>query len=81
MNKSELKKRFICKDCGKNTMGSNKDYYMITNELWKKYGVGKGMLCMKCIEKRIGRKLTKIDILVCPLTTIINKYTSKILNI
>ena len=50
--------RFTCADCG------TKDYsmYMVNDDLWKKYGNEKFTLCKSCLEKRIGRKLTKKDI-------------------
>lgn len=57
--------RFICKDCGKNTISSS-DYYMVNNNIWKKYGVD-GMLCLKCLERRIGRKLVFEDFTDCLL--------------
>ena len=71
--------RWKCKDCGKDCQKDNRDYYMIQHELWDKYGVGDGMLCMNCIETRLGRKLTAEDILPCFLTGILNDYTKNIL--
>ena len=70
----------ICRDCGKNTADDPKDYYMIRNDLWAKYGVAKGMLCMECIETRIGRKLTKKDLTNCIVNISWNPYTKNILN-
>lgn len=72
--------RWDCKDCGKKCNVNSKDYYMVTNELWEKHGVVKGMLCMDCIEVRIGRKLEKFDIMPCRVTEISNPYTQAILN-
>lgn len=77
---SNTKLHWICKGCGKDCSIDNKDYYMVTNEIWDKYGVGEGMLCMDCMEERIEHKLTKDDILPCPLTQIFNSYTKEILN-
>lgn len=68
----------LCKDCGKDCCAGKKDYYMVTHELWEKYGVGNGGLCVDCMEKRIGRKFTKSDILPC-LLNLYNKYTRSIL--
>ena len=50
--------RFTCADCG------TQDYsmYMVNDDIWKKYGNEKFTLCKSCLEKRIGRKLTKKDI-------------------
>ena len=57
INKSE-EKRFTCTDCGE------KDYnmYMVNDEIWNKHGNEKLTLCKSCLEKRMGRKLTKKDI-------------------
>ena len=50
--------RFICADCGE------KDYnmYMVNDDIWSEYGNDKFTLCKSCLEKRMGRKLTKKDI-------------------
>lgn len=69
----------ICKDCYKDCFDDLKDYYTIKHHLWNTYGVGKGMLCMDCMEKRLGHKLYASDILICPLTTEYNPYTISIL--
>lgn len=70
----------LCKDCGVETIRPDGiDYYMVNHKLWKKYGVGEDMLCIKCLEERMGRKLKKSDILVCPITRYYNPYTSKLL--
>ena len=83
-----------CKDCGRNTLIDPKDYYVVIPEIWNKFGLGgckwtedlkgyecnvKGMLCMGCLENRMGRKLRKEDIFVCGVTTSMNPYTSRIL--
>jgi hypothetical protein len=56
--KSE-EERFTCSDCGE------KDYsmYMVNDEIWDEHGNDKLTLCKSCLEKRMGRKLTKKDIL------------------
>ena len=55
--KSE-EERFTCSDCGE------KDYsmYMVNDEIWDEHGNDKLTLCKSCLEKRMGRKLTKKDI-------------------
>lgn len=73
-----MNNKYNCKDCDKDCFIENKDYYMITKELWKQYGVGKGLLCLNCIEKRLGRKLIKEDIFDCCLTRE-NEYTNQLL--
>ncbi len=86
-----------CNDCGIDTKLDNKDYYMVSAEIWNKYGLGEGkvfvnkegamcgggesgFLCMKCLEERMGRKLKKSDIFICPITQFFNPYTKKILS-
>lgn len=49
-----------CVDCGVNTLKIN-EYYMVENRLWDVYGPARGMLCIGCLEKRIGRKLVPSD--------------------
>ena len=51
-----------CVDCGKETIGCG-EYYRVSDELWAASGIspGSGMLCLSCLEKRIGRPLTLED--------------------
>src|SRR5262245_42362542 len=51
-------RRFRCVDCGKDTID---EYYMVADELWAASGGGDGMLCLACLERRIGRKLALDD--------------------
>ena len=53
-------------DCGKNTFHG--DYYMVRDELWMS-AVGKqeGMLCLGCLEGRIGRPLVADDFPPLPI--------------
>ncbi|GHB45636.1 hypothetical protein GCM10008106_28330 [Mongoliitalea lutea] len=53
--------------------------FMVLNELWEKFGVGKNHLCMDCFEKRLNRKLTKDDLTKCFLNENVNPDTIKIL--
>jgi hypothetical protein len=54
--------RFHCIDCGKCTSSSG-EYYMIYDEIWAASGLEPdgGMLCLHCLERRIGRHLTIDD--------------------
>lgn len=54
--------RFRCVDCSVNT-GYIEEYYTVHDKVWKKTGLGSddGMLCIGCLEKGIGRKLTPKD--------------------
>lgn len=58
---------YKCVDCGVCT--KHDEYYMVHPEIWAKSGVGPddGMLCVKDLETRIGRTLTKYDFTGCPL--------------
>ena len=52
---------FLCLDCGVDT-GAIDEYYMVTHELWACANPdGAGMLCIGCLEKRLGRELTPDD--------------------
>ena len=57
-----------CKDCKVDTHYI-KESYMVMDHLWLSAGMTSdgGRLCIKCLEKRIGRKLTKRDFFCCPL--------------
>lgn len=65
---AELLARFICMGCGVNTHEIN-EYYMINKSTW--YFVADsnpdGMLCIGCVEQKLGRKLTSKDFTTCPL--------------
>lgn len=47
-----------CFTCGQNT-GDGEDFY-VHDDLWSTYGV-EGMLCIGCLETRLGRKLVPED--------------------
>jgi len=58
----------VCVDCGVDTIEA-KEYYMVTDGCWKRAGIGKydGMLCIGCLESRLGKKLTPRNFSECPL--------------
>ena len=59
-------KNFICIDCSVMTMGY--EYYMVTDKVWLKANPKeKGMLCIGCLEERLGRKLKNKDFTKCLL--------------
>jgi len=53
--------KFRCIDCGKNTHGG--EYYMVHDSVWAASGIAPhgGMLCLGCLETRIGRELRPDD--------------------
>jgi len=57
-----------CFDCGVNTLETN-EYYMVTDSCWAraKMKARDGMLCVGCLERRLGRKLTPRNFIDCPL--------------
>jgi hypothetical protein len=57
---------FVCLDCGVNTLFID-EYYMVQNSIWNKHGVDRGMLCIGCLEHRVGRRLEPDDFTDCPL--------------
>lgn len=53
---------FRCIDCGTNTL-ETREYYMVQDEIWQQARMlpKGGMLCIGCLEKRLGRRLDKND--------------------
>lgn len=51
-----------CIDCKVNTYLIG-EYYMVYHSVWEESGLRlfDGMLCISCLEKRIGRQLTSED--------------------
>ena len=58
---SKSRQRFLCVDCKVDT-GKINEHYFIRTDLWLKVmPTIYGMLCIGCLEKRLGRKLRKTD--------------------
>ena len=52
---------FLCVDCSRHT-GAIGDYYMVSDEVWAQaHPNDDGMLCGKCLSKRLGRPLYADD--------------------
>lgn len=68
-------KEFECMGCGIDT-GAIGEYYMVTDKLWAQAARAhasiddRGMLCIGCLEKAIGRTLTRSDFKDVPLNYI-----------
>lgn len=59
-----------CVDCGVDTFARGVDeYYMVHNEVWAAAGMlpRGGMLCIGCLEARLGRWLTAADFAPVPV--------------
>lgn len=55
---------FTCDDCGADLLAPNgHEWFMLFDEVWNMTGLGRGggVLCVGCIEERIGRHLTECD--------------------
>lgn len=59
---------FGCKDCETCTLCIN-EYYMVTDEVWEGAGLDNGMVCIACLEARVGRTLRANDFADCELNT------------
>jgi hypothetical protein len=60
---------FYCDDCGECT-NCITEYYMVKDEVWSLAMTSErtpDMLCIGCLESRIGRLLTKEDFTDAPL--------------
>lgn len=71
MEKIEETNNFTCLDCRANTLYLG-EYYMVEDEVWKEAKMKEGMLCIDCLEKRIGRTLKCEDFKKCPLNILPN---------
>src|ERR1700733_13190223 len=60
----------FCMDCRVDTE-KNGEYYMLHHELW--YSINRpfrGNLCLRCVERRLGRDLASADFLDAPINSI-----------
>jgi hypothetical protein len=70
--------RFGCVDCRKDTNKSG-EYYMVRDEVWAASGITPhgGMLCLRCLERRIGREINIEDFTAqCPTLKAWNKHVA-----
>lgn len=55
------RQRWKCLDCKVDT-GKIGEHYMLNFDVWHKAHLSQsGMLCIACLERRLGRKLTRHD--------------------
>ena len=55
------RRKWICLDCKQDT-GKMREHYFVNLDLWLgAVGSKTGMLCIGCLESRIGRTLVKSD--------------------
>lgn len=56
-----MREKWKCLDCQVDT-GKIGEHYMLKDDIWKLVNNSKsGMLCIGCLEKRLGRKLNHSD--------------------
>jgi hypothetical protein len=55
-------------DCGTDAIAIG-EFYMVRDTVWARSGLGEndGMLCIGCLERRIGRELRGVDFFECSL--------------
>jgi len=67
---------FACIDCAACT-NCNGEYYMVHDEVWLEANPkDKGMLCVGCLESRLGRLLTKDDFIDAPVNLLWGNWGS-----
>lgn len=63
---------WTCMDCGRDTAASN-ERYSLKHMIWRRVNpIILGMLCLKCVEDRLGRALYRSDFSSAPINA---KYT------
>lgn len=71
-----------CLDCNVDTIAIA-EYYMVSDDIWANSGVGplgrEGMLCIGCLEGRLGRRLTADDFTDAP-TNRCGRRSERLLN-
>jgi hypothetical protein len=69
---------FKCAACEVNTLHI-KEYYMVHDEIWKTvWPANRGMLCIGCVEARLGRALTAKDFTDAPVNTGYFDYSERL---
>jgi superfamily II helicase len=68
-----------CNCCGKDTFKDNKDYFMLTDEVWLTIAKDDEILCWNCAEEKLGRKIEANDLNRSFLTLFENKVSKKII--
>ena len=67
---SRKHEKWHCLDCDRFLLGQDGEYYMVRNSIWYSVTHGQeceGMLCIGCLEVRLGRELEATDFTDCPL--------------
>jgi len=76
------RRKWLCLDCKVDT-GKIAEHYMLKDSVWSKvHGSKVGMLCVGCVEKRLGRFLNKNDFFSCHVnrTSHCKSFSQRLLN-
>lgn len=69
---------FKCAACEVNTLHIN-EYYMVTDEIWQiVWPEKRGMLCIGCVEAKLGRTLTRADFTDAPINNGVFNYSARL---
>lgn len=69
---------FKCLDCGVHT-GDTGEYYTVEDEIWLAANPDDhGMLCVGCLETRIGRALTPADFPEYPVNMVLEQKSPRL---
>lgn len=73
-------KLWNCRDCRRNTAILG-EYYSVNNDVWREGGLAPdgGLLCVKCLEGRLGRTLRPGDFVSCRVNEDPTRYRSDLL--
>jgi hypothetical protein len=52
---------FPCSSCNENVYKMQEYYYRLGDDVWEACGVGELLLCIGCVEAKLGRRLTPLD--------------------
>lgn len=75
-----MAKDFTCRDCGVDTC-KMQEFYMLTNEVWDEAVADtKIILCIGCVEDRLGRRLAVKDFMDCIANTEVHKMSIRLLD-
>jgi len=76
----DIWENFVCLDCGVNT-SHTEEYYMLAGEVWKEAVPDLvGMLCINCVELRLGRQLWPEDFMDIPINYFHARLNARILS-
>ena len=68
---------WLCLDCSKDTYD---EYYSVRNHIWRR-AVEKsqrhGMLCLSCLERRLGRPLRSQDFISAPVNDCVSRFLNQ----